>query len=278
MNIISVLLNIIYIAAPLLVVTMGALVSEYAGRMAMFLEYLINMGAFFCYAFMLLSHNVVFACFASVLLCAAIVFVLERIASRFNANMFLISLAMNLLFASFTTFFSVQIFKTRGVLYSEYFLFNAPKTRIITSIFCYFIAIVEILVLKYTRPGLIMRITGSDSQVLSSQGISADKYRCISWIVASASGAFAGCVLALRLSGYVPGMSGGRGWTALAAVFLGKKRPLVVALSVIVFAFCEFASTHLQNIQLFTNIPSAILLALPYLVSLILIAFVPQEK
>ena len=272
------LYSVLCIAAPLLIVTLGALISEYAGRMAMFLECIINMGAFFCFAFALYTKSAVLGSMLSIFTCMLFVFVLERIASECGANMFLISLAMNLLFAAFTTFFSDRLFNTRGVLYSTDFSFDAPKARLITTIICYAIAIAEILVLKTTRTGLVMRITGSDANVLSSQGISISLYRSLSWLIAAFSGSLAGCVLAIRLSSYVPGVASGRGWTALAAVFLGRKRPIVTTLAVIVFAFSEYASTHIQNIQMLANVSPSLLLALPYIVSLLLIVFIPRGE
>lgn len=272
------IISIIHIAAPLLLVTMGALISEYAGRMAMFLECMINIGAFFCYSFTILTGNLIAGIILSTLCCTIMVVIFERIASHFNANMFLISLAMNMLFASLATFFSATFFGTRGVLYSEDFLFNPKTVRLCTTVLCYLLSFAQIAMLHFTTLGLTLRVTGSDPDMLNAQGKSADKYRTIAWIFAAANGAICGCVLAARLSSYVPGMASSRGWTALAAVFLGKKHPFLVALAVLVFALAEYASSSIQNIQMFSNIPSSILLSLPYLISLLLIILVPQRK
>ncbi len=278
MNAINLALSVISIAAPLLLITTGALVSEYGGRLAMFVECIINLGAFFCYAYSAALNSAFAGALLSVLTCTAIVLGLERLASRFKANMFLVSLAMNLLFASLATFFSSTIFGTRGVLYSASYQFSPSTMKLVTSIICYAAVALIIMGLRYTKWGLAMRITGSDSQVLSSQGISADFYRCISWITAAACGAFGGCVLSLRLSSYVPGMASGRGWTALAAVYLGRKNPPAVVLAVFVFAFAEYGSSHIHNIPLLSGIPSSVLLAFPYLMALLLILIVPKEK
>ena len=272
------LVSILHIAAPLLLVTMGALISEYAGRMAMFLECMINIGAFFCYAFTAATHNLAAGMVLSVLCCTLMVLLFERTASHFHANMFLISLAMNMLFAALATLFSAAIFGTRGVLFGDIFKFDARNTRLATTILCYVFACAQIAMLRFTTPGLTLRITGSDSDMLSAQGISVARYRTLSWIFAAADGALCGCVLAARLSSYVPGMASGRGWTALAAVFLGRKRPLIVAFSVLAFALAEYASSTVQNIPLLSHIPSSLLLAFPYLLALFLIVAVPQSR
>ena len=264
-------------AAPLLLVTMGALISEYAGRMAMFLECMINLGAFCCYAFTTLTGSAAAGCMLAVLSCTAVTVALERAASRCRANMFLISLALNMLFAAAATFFSATIFGTRGVLYGSQFLFDARTARSITSMMCLLLSAAQLALLRGTTAGLRLRITGSDPDVLEAKGVSVSAYRTLAWAIAAADAALCGCTLALRLSSYVPGMASGRGWTALAAVFLGKKHPLLVVLAVLVFAAAEYASSTIQNFPLFRDAPSAILLALPYITALLLIIVVPQK-
>lgn len=270
--------QLVLTAAPLLLVTTGALASEYAGRMACFLDGIINLGAFCCYAFTILTGNAILGTALSVLACTAITFIFEKGASHFKANIFLTALAMNILFAALCSFISAQCFGTRSVLTAESFTFTQGSVRTITALFCYIFAFAELVFMRFTKQGLILRITGSDAAVLEARGISAARYRSLSWIMAAFSGAFCGCTLALRLSSYVPGMAAGRGWTALAAVFLGKKKPVIIIIAVLVFSAAEYAGSYLPNISLFANIPSSVLLALPYIASLLLIFITPGRK
>ena len=46
--------QIISLSVPLLLAGLGGLISEFAGRMAIFLEGAINLGAFFCFLFTVL--------------------------------------------------------------------------------------------------------------------------------------------------------------------------------------------------------------------------------
>ena len=249
-------LNIIAIVCPLLLLTAGALVSEYAGRMALFLDGVINLSAYLCYALTLCTGSVVWGTILSCLICTALTFCFERIASFLS---------------------SVQ-FGTRGVLYSTNFSFSAQTTRIVTSILCALLSAIVLLFLSFTKQGLRMRITGSSPEVLIAQGINADTYRCLSWICASLCASVTGCVYVIRLNSFVPGMAGGRGWTALAAVFLGRKHPALVVAAVAVFALADYASSYAQNIPQLQNISSSLLFALPYLLALLLIALTPQNQ
>lgn len=274
----STVLSILHIAAPLLLLTLGGLISEYSGRMALFLDGAINLGAFLCYGFTVLTHSLPLGMFLSVICVSLLTLALERTASRFKANMFLAGLAMNILYSALAIFLSATFFKTRGVLYGELFSFNARTMRFATTLICIAISFMTILMLRFTVPGISLRICGSDSQVLDNHGLSSRKYKSIAWIFAASFAALTGCVLCSRLSSYVPGMASGRGWTALAAVFLGRKHPLIVAVAVLVFAVAEYLSSYIQNISLFANIPSSILLSLPYLISLLLIMIVPNKQ
>lgn len=267
----SAIISVINIAAPLLLITLGALVSEYTGRLAMFLESIINAGAFLCYALTILTKSAVLGSLSSVVVCMCVIFAAERTASRSGANMFLLSLAMNLLLGALVTFFSVMIFNTRGVLYSDDFYFRPAAARTATSIACYALSAVLVIMLRRTRWGLAFRITGSGKDVLNANGISRAAYKCASWVIAAGCGAFAGCVLCLRLSSFVPGLSSGRGWTALAAVYLGRRHPVWVIAAVLIFAVAEYLSSHIQNIGIFSAVPSSVLLSMPYLLALALL-------
>jgi simple sugar transport system permease protein len=270
--------SILFIAAPLLLITLGALISEYAGRLAMFVECMINLGAFLCFAFTVLFKNPILGIILSTSSCVILVFILERLAHKFNANMFVCSLAMNLLFSALTSMLSAVIFKTRGVLTSDSFVFSSSSMKLWTSVFCYAASLLTIFFIKFTYHGLNLRITGSSPEVLNANGINVERYRAFSWICAASFSAMSGAVYALRLSSFVPGMSSGRGWTALAAVFLGRRNPLFIVFAVSLFAIAEYCSSHIQNIPIFASIPSSFLISLPYLLSLLLIVIVPQKK
>lgn len=271
-------LSILNIAAPLLPMTIGGLASEYAGRMALFLDGAANLGAFLCYTFTVFTGSPVTGTLLAVLGVAALVFILERLATRLKANMFLAALAMNILFSSLTTLLSSIIFGTRGVLFSEAFVFNPAAARGITSAVCLCVSAAIVFFLAFTIPGLELRISGSEAGVLEARGISADKYRYASWVLAGVCASLCGSCLAIRIDSYVPGISSGRGWTALAAVFLGRKNAVFAALCVLLFAFAEYLSANIQNIPAFAQFPSSILLALPYILAVILILVIPGKK
>ena len=100
--------------------------------------------------------------------------------------------------------------------------------------------------------------------------------RTAAWCIAAFYGALAGCILSFRLSSFVPNISSGRGWLALAAVFLGRRTGWGTAAAVIVLCAAEYFAANLQNV--FQNIASPLLIALPYIASLALIVLVPDTR
>lgn len=271
-------LLIIYSIFPLLLITVGALASEYAGRMACFLDGIINLGAFLCFAFTVLTGNVFAGVVLSTAACTLTVYLFEKLAVRIKANVFLCSLAMNILFTALCSLFSSVFFNTRNVLTSELFAFNPAVMRPVTALICLAVTGMLLYFLYYTKGGLCLRISGSDSNVLEAKGISSARYKTASWCITALCGALCGCCLCLRLSSFVPSISAGRGWIALAIVFLGHKKPLLIAVSTLVFSAAEVCSSYIQNISFLKDVPSSILLALPYILCLVLILFIPDKS
>ena len=263
------LLALLSYACPLILCSLGALFSEFAGCLALFLDGLVNFSAFLFYTFTVTTGSAVLgavlACFGAVL----ITLVFSAVVERGGANRFIAAIAMNLLFGALSSCLSSVIFGTRGVLAAELFKFSAGTARATAVIVTTVLVAISVLFLKYSRHGLYIRIAGSDADVLKAKGVNPGYIRTLSWSLAALYSSVAGTLLAMRLSSFVPNISSGRGWMALAAVFLGKKKPLRIVAAVLIFCLADIFSANIQNY--ITGIPSSFLISLPYLVSLLLI-------
>ena len=263
------LFSLLAFSCPLILCSLGALFTEYTGSLALFLEGLVSFSAFLHYMFTVYTGSpvlaAVLACCTSVLLTLGFSLVVEK----FKANRFIAAIAMNLLFGALTTALSWLCFKTRGVLAAEVYRFSVGSVRLTTIGTTLFMAAIAVIFLRYGRYGLYIRVTGSDADVLLAKGVNPSIIRTLSWSLASLYGSLAGIFLGIRLSSFVPNIASGRGWMALAAVFLGRKKPVRIIISVLIFCLADLLAAHIQNyIQ---GIPNSFLISLPYLVSLILI-------
>ena len=70
-------------------------------------------------------------------------------------------------------------------------------------------------------------------------------------------------------------LTAGRGWLAIVAIIAGTWMPRGVMLAVLVFAFLDSLATHVQVLGL--PVPHQIFLALPFVVSLLMLAGVRRR-
>ncbi len=267
-------MNIFYILAascPLLLCSMGALFSEYAGILALYLDGLITFSAFLTFLFTTLTKNIVLAQILTSILVVGITFLLSWFIEKFKANQFIAAIAINLLFGALPSLFSFVFFNTRGVITSETFNFNLFDVRVYAVTITFILLTVAILFLTFSKQGLYLRITGSDKEVLIANGIKPAVYRITSWSVAALFASVAGGILAMRVNSFVPNISSGRGWMALAAVFLGKKKNWRIIAGVIIFCFADIFSANIQNY--FPFLQTSFVLSLPYFVILLCCIF-----
>jgi len=261
-------------AAPLLLATLGALCSEYAGVLAVFMDGAITLAGFLCVAITAATGNAAIGCVGATAITVAALALVARFTERTKANPFLTGLAVNLFSAGVTSWLSAALFDTRGtVALSE--SIALPPVRAFAFPLAAALAVLVALTLRYTRVGVNLRVTGSSATTLTARGIKVERYRVGSWMVAAFFASAAGCVLALSLGAWVPNLSAGRGWTALAACYLGLRNPLLCILAALAFAGAEYATTVMQG---FAQVPGTLILGLPYVCALLVFVLLPRAR
>jgi general nucleoside transport system permease protein len=135
----------------------------------------------------------------------------------------------------------------------------------------YLLAVVSWWLLVRTRWGLELRGCGEDPRACDSLGIPVLTRR---WQVMAICGALAGLggvVIALtELYTWADGMSGGRGFIALAVVIIARWSPARAVLAALLFGGCQALALRMQATS--TGIPYELLLTLPYVVTLLVYA------
>jgi len=128
---------------------------------------------------------------------------------------------------------------------------------------------VHVLV-NHMRWGLRVRAVGEHPEAAHTLGVSVTAIR---WQAVLGSGVLAGlggAWLSLSGSGFVSGMSAGRGYIALAAVIMGSWRPLWACAASLLFGFAEAIQVNLQTFQI--GLPNEIVQAFPYVLTMITLA------
>jgi simple sugar transport system permease protein len=113
--------------------------------------------------------------------------------------------------------------------------------------------------------GLRLRAVGERPESLATLGRSVASQRTLGVLVSGALAGLAGAWLASEQHSFTDGMTGGRGYIALAAMIVGKWTPAGAAAACLLFGAAEALQITLQG----SAFPSELLQMLPYLVTML---------
>lgn len=138
-----------------------------------------------------------------------------------------------------------------------------------------FLAFATSWMLGRSRFGLHLRASGEDAEAADAVGIHVANTRTVAVVLGSAIGGFGGAALALDLHQFQAGMSGGRGFIALAAVIVSGYRPWPAVMCCAIFAALEALQIVLQNQ---TRIPPSALSILPFVATLLVLMPIARRR
>jgi general nucleoside transport system permease protein len=130
-------------------------------------------------------------------------------------------------------------------------------------------------VAERTRFGLRLRAVGENPAAVDTAGISVTRLRYQATLAAGALCGLAGASLSLAQgAGFQPNMTAGKGFLALAALILGKWRPVGAFWACLLFAGADALQTRLQGVDLpgLGVMPVQLIEALPYTLTVLLLA------
>ena len=129
-----------------------------------------------------------------------------------------------------------------------------------------------------TRLGLRLRATGENPAMVDAAGVSVLGLRYLALAGNGVLAALAGCYLVLAQNPqFIPNMTAGRGYMALAAMIFGKWHPVGAFAACLLFGFLDAVAIRLQG----TVLPAALgggavpvqaIQALPYVLTVVLLA------
>ena len=126
-----------------------------------------------------------------------------------------------------------------------------------------------------TRFGLRLRAAGENPTMVDAAGVSVKALRyqalALNGVLSSLAGAY--IVLAQNPS-FIPHMTAGRGYMALAAMIFGKWHPVGALWACLLFGFLDAVSIRMQGAQLpfIGAVPVQAIQALPYVLTVVLLA------
>jgi general nucleoside transport system permease protein len=130
-------------------------------------------------------------------------------------------------------------------------------------------------VLGRTRFGLRLRAVGENPAAVDTAGISVTGLRYTAVIIAGVLCGLAGAYLSVgQAAGFLPNMTAGRGFIALAALIFAKWRAWPALGACFLFGLLDASANQLQGLSLpgIGEVPVQAIQAMPYLMTVILLA------
>ncbi len=126
-----------------------------------------------------------------------------------------------------------------------------------------------------TRFGLRLRAVGENPAMVDAAGVPVKRMRYVALTLNGMLCGLAGAYLVLAQGAtFVPNMTAGRGFMALAAMIFGRWRPVGALWACLLFGFLDAIAIRLQGVSLpvVGAVPVQAVQALPYLLTVILLA------
>ena len=133
------------------------------------------------------------------------------------------------------------------------------------------------LFLYRTRAGLVLRACGDNHVSAHALGYPVLRIRMYAVMFGGACAGLAGAYLPLAYTPFfIPGMTAGRGWIALALVVFASWRPGRLVLGAYLFGAVTILQLHAQGWGI--GVPSQFMSALPYLATVIVLVLISRTR
>lgn len=268
-------------ATPLLLASLGGLLSELSGVINFALEGMMLAGAFGA-MWVTFAFQSAWLGLLGGMAAGALIGVLHGVASlKLRADQIVSSIALNLLAAGVTGTLLNQVFGVYGTSPGVARLPDlgqllaamlpgsgngvSPSWGHLSVLLpmALMVALGILGFFRWTTWGLRLRACGENPAAAAAAGVAVERIRFLAVCASGALAGLGGAYLAIgELSQFVEHVTQGRGYVAIAAVILGRWRPMGVLLAALFFGLSEAFSEWLA-VQAST-FPSQIFLALPY--------------
>ena len=260
------------VTTPLLFAALGGLLSERAGVVNIALEGMMLMGAFFGASFAHFAGSPAIGLIVGGLAGALLAALYGLFVIRFRSDQIVAGTAINLLAMGLTPFLAKVFFDSNGSTPS---LEMSERFEYAPVVLVWLTALAVTLWYRFSRSGLWVQMAGEHPVGLATAGISVLWTRWSALLMSGFLAGVGGVSLSVFLaSSYTRNMAAGRGFMALAALILGKWKPIPTTLACLLFGAFEAMQIRLQGVKLWNDeaVPVQWIQILPYLVTLVVLA------
>ena len=272
-------------AALLLLPALGGVISERSGVVNIAMEGMMLTGAFFSVVADLAWHNPWAAALVGIIAGGLMALIHAVVSIRFRADQIVSGIAINIFATGLTVFLVNRLYGLADVghvgqanllpyiniplLDQIPFLGRVLFQQNVVVYAALILLVVVHLALFRTRLGLRIRAVGEHPQAADTAGINVYVIRYGAVITSGLLSGLAGAFLAIGISNtFVPNMTDGRGYIALAAVIFGKWTPFGAFVACLIFGLGQAIYDNNSII----HVSQYLLSMLPYVLTLVVLA------
>ncbi|MCW2921987.1 MAG: putative sugar transporter, permease protein [Thermoleophilia bacterium] len=248
-------------APPLIFAALGGLFSERSGIVNIALEGMMTAGAFFAIYVSVQTGSWVIGLVGAMLAGMALAALHAVATVTFQADQIVSGTAIILIAAGLVNFLNLTLFGAEG---SPAELSTPPKpggVSLLVPLALALVALTAFVVFK-TPFGLRLRSVGEHPRAADTVGINVYRMRYIAVIISGALAGLGGAFISFNVSSYTENMVAGNGFIALAALIVGKWKPVPVLFACLLFGFSQGLASRLPfgSPELLNSIPYIITL------------------
>ena len=269
---------------PILLAAIGGFVNRMGGLVNLGLESMMLAGALVAVEVSAATGSATLAIIAAAAIGAFVALLMSLIVTRLRANEIIVGLGFGVAVAGLVRFILKNAYGASGT-------YNPPGVVMLPRLDIPFLDSVPLLgalvsqldpltwlawalvpavafALARTRWGLRLRATGAAEATVRSVGLAPLAIRDASTVFAGALSGLAGAHLSIGIVGlFNEGITGGRGFIALAAFYFGRTSAYRTALGALLFGVFDAAQIRLQG----RGVPAEIVQTLPYFIVILVL-------
>lgn len=281
----SLLKRALMMSTPLLFGSIAEVIAERSGMMVTAIEGIFLMGAWGGFVGTYLTGSAFIGILAAVLSGLAAAAVYGIVCIYLKQHQVVTGTAINVLAAGICTYLQRVLFgvPTAPLKISPLPEFPVPllseipfigpimfQQNILTYM-VYLIIPASYFLLFKTSWGLMIRSTGENPEAADVAGISVNRVRFLTVLLAGIMGGVAGAFYSVGYLGmFTANIIGGRGWIAFAICFLGNWNPKGAFAGTIIFGLTEAVAIYMQSVGGGGYFPNELFIALPYILTIVL--------
>ncbi len=275
---------------PLLFATLGEIITEKVGQLNLGVEGMMLIGAVIGFGAALSTGNPVIGMVAGMVAGAGGALIFAFLTITLRANQIVSGLSLTIFGTGFSSFLGQKMI---GQALSDSIRNSFKPIKIpllgdipvIGSAFFhqnilvyagYVAAILLGLYMYKTKMGLNMRTVGENPGAADTAGINVTRYKYLHILLGGALSGIAGAYMSMvTVPSWQEGVTGGRGWIAVALVIFVTWNPYKAMLGAYFFGGLSILGLYLQS---HVPIPQSIFDMLPYLVTIIVLIMISIKK